>query len=121
MIILWLKQQDSTSLRAVDKKSVVSAAVAFCSVSDDGPNTFAVVSSHDGSVGAEVVVCGHSDPESSFGPEAIEETKKYFEDFERIAEGAESADEVYEKMMEVYPEKLNPGSLWSGAVLAKAK
>lgn len=72
-------------------------------------------------LGAEVVVGGHSDPESSFGPEAIEETKKYFEDFERIAEGAESADEVYEKMMEVYPEKLNPGSLWSGAVLAKAK
>jgi hypothetical protein len=36
-------------------------------------------------------------------------------------EGAGSAEEVYGRMMGLYPGRLNPGSLWSGAVLAKAE
>jgi hypothetical protein len=68
---------------------------------------------------AEVVVGGHSDPKSSFGPEVIGETKSYFEDFNRVVDGADTAQEVYGRMMELYPERLNPGSLWSGAALVR--
>jgi glyoxylase-like metal-dependent hydrolase (beta-lactamase superfamily II) len=68
---------------------------------------------------AKVVVGGHSDPKSSFGPEVIGETKSYFEDFNRVVDGADTAQEVYGRMVELYPERLNPGSLWSGAALVR--
>ncbi|KAJ5192204.1 hypothetical protein N7449_008346 [Penicillium cf. viridicatum] len=62
-----------------------------------------------------VVVGGHSDPDSSFGPDAIRETKTYLEDFNRTAE-FQTAENIYSHMMELYPARLNPGSLWAGAV-----
>lgn len=70
---------------------------------------------------AKVVIGGHSDPNSSFGPESISETKAYFEHFNRVADESDTAEEVYAAMMDRYPERLNPGSLWSGAALAKQK
>lgn len=69
----------------------------------------------------KVVVGGHSDPDSSFGFEAIGETKAYFEAFNRAAEESAAAEEIYGRMMELYPKRLNPGSLWAGAVLVKPK
>lgn len=70
---------------------------------------------------SKVVVGGHSDPNSSFGSEAISETKAYFESFNRVVEESETAEEVYSRMMELYPARLNPGSLWGGAALSKQK
>lgn len=67
----------------------------------------------------EHVVGGHSDPTKGYGHEAIEETKKYLEDFDDISSRASTAEEIYERMMEIYPQRLNPGSLWAGAVLVK--
>jgi glyoxylase-like metal-dependent hydrolase (beta-lactamase superfamily II) len=69
----------------------------------------------------KIVVGGHSDPNSSFGPEAIDETKAYFEDFNRIAEESASAEEVYSRMMKLHPTRLNPDSLWGGAAFAKPR
>ncbi len=65
------------------------------------------------------VIGGHSDPDSSFGPEAIMETRKYFEDFHQAVKESDTAEEVYSRLMAKYPTRLNPGSLWGGAVLAK--
>jgi glyoxylase-like metal-dependent hydrolase (beta-lactamase superfamily II) len=69
----------------------------------------------------KIVVGGHSDPNSSFGPEAIDETKAYFKDFNRVAEESTTAEEVYSRMMELHPTRLNPGSLWRGAAFAKPR
>jgi glyoxylase-like metal-dependent hydrolase (beta-lactamase superfamily II) len=69
----------------------------------------------------KIVIGGHSDPDSSFGPEAIGETKAYFEAFDRAAEESATAEEIYERMIEVYPRRLNPGSLWAGTVLVRPK
>jgi glyoxylase-like metal-dependent hydrolase (beta-lactamase superfamily II) len=69
----------------------------------------------------KIVVGGHSDPGSSFGPEAIGETRAYFEDFNRVAKESVSAEEIYSRMMELHPTRLNPGSLWGGAALAKPR
>lgn len=69
-------------------------------------------------LGAKTVIGGHSDPNSSFGPEAIAETKTYFAHFDQAVEGSETSEGVYERMMKIYPERLNPGSLWAGAKLA---
>lgn len=68
-----------------------------------------------------MVIGGHSDPGSSFGPEAIVETQKYFEDFHQAVEESDTAEEIYSRLVQKYPARLNPGSLWGGAVLAKKK
>lgn len=71
------------------------------------------------SLNPRTVVGGHSDPDSSFGPEAIKETRTYLEGFNRLAEESATAEEIYRRMMELYPTRLNPGSLWGGALLVK--
>ncbi|KAF5642283.1 Zn-dependent hydrolase [Fusarium tjaetaba] len=63
------------------------------------------------------VVGGHSDPSRSFGPEAIKDTKKYLEVFERVTAETKTAEELYARMLEFYPNRLNPGSLWAGVIL----
>lgn len=69
----------------------------------------------------KVVIGGHSDPNSSFGTDSIAETKAYFERFNEIAKDSQTAEEIYSRMMEIYPTRLNPGSLWAGAKLAIPK
>ncbi|EXM13485.1 hypothetical protein NW760_015408 [Fusarium oxysporum] len=63
------------------------------------------------------VVGGHSDPSRSFGIESIEDTKTYFENFEKVSAETKTAEELYARMMEIYPNRINPGSLWAGAIL----
>ncbi|KAL5585701.1 hypothetical protein FOVSG1_013393 [Fusarium oxysporum f. sp. vasinfectum] len=63
------------------------------------------------------VVGGHSDPSRSFGIEAVEDTKTYFENFEKVSAETKTAEELYARMMEIYPDRINPGSLWAGAIL----
>lgn len=73
------------------------------------------------SLNPKVVIGGHSDPNSSFGADAISETKAYFRNFDQIAEDSKTAEEIYSRMMELYPKRVNPGSLWAGAVLVFPK
>ncbi|GES66387.1 Zn-dependent hydrolase [Aspergillus terreus] len=68
-----------------------------------------------------VVGGGHSDPDCSFGPDAISETRMYLEDLNRTVEESQTAEEIYARVMGCYLSHLNPGSLWAGAVLSKAK
>ncbi|KAJ9156585.1 Metallo-beta-lactamase domain protein [Pleurostoma richardsiae] len=65
------------------------------------------------------VVGGHSDPSRDFSPGAIEQTKLYLEDFDRLAEQTTTAKELYDRMLELHPGRLNVGSLWGGASLVK--
>ncbi|KAF5603994.1 Zn-dependent hydrolase [Fusarium pseudocircinatum] len=62
------------------------------------------------------VVGGHSDPSRLFGPEAIKDTKTDLEVFEKSASETKTAQELYTRMMEFYPNRLNPGSLWAGVI-----
>jgi hypothetical protein len=39
----------------------------------------------------------------------------YKGDFDRIAGNTGTADELYEQMLWLYPDRINPGSLWSSA------
>jgi glyoxylase-like metal-dependent hydrolase (beta-lactamase superfamily II) len=71
------------------------------------------------SLGPEHVVGGHSDPSKGFGPEAVQETKTYLQTFEKLITETKTAEELYGRMLEIYTERLNPGSLWAGAILVK--
>lgn len=61
------------------------------------------------------VIAGHKKAERDDSPRIIEETRQYIRDFESLAEATTTARELYEKMLELYPNRANPGSLWGSA------
>ena len=62
------------------------------------------------------VVASHKRPENDDNPRIIEETRQYIRDFDRLAETTTTAQELYDKMLKLYPNRVNPGwALWSSA------
>lgn len=67
----------------------------------------------------KAVVPGHGvlDPDGS--PRHIEETRHYLRDFVASLARTSTAMELYETMVSLYPNRVNPGSLWAAANAAK--
>jgi len=66
------------------------------------------------------VVASHKRPENDNNPRIIEETRQYIRDFDRLVQTTNTAQELYLKMLEIYPNRVNPGwALWSSAHAAK--
>ena len=65
------------------------------------------------------VVAGHGvlNPDSS--PRHIEETRRYLRDFVASLASTSTAVELYEKMLSLHPDRINPGSLWAAAKASK--
>jgi glyoxylase-like metal-dependent hydrolase (beta-lactamase superfamily II) len=65
------------------------------------------------------VVAGHGvlDPDSS--PRHIEETRRYIRDFNVSVGATSTALELYERMLSLHSNRVNPGSLWAAARAAK--
>jgi glyoxylase-like metal-dependent hydrolase (beta-lactamase superfamily II) len=70
---------------------------------------------------AKVVVAGHKVPDNLDDPEDIERTRQYLVDFNRVDAATTTAVELYEAMLDLYPDRANPGSLWGGAQAAKRR
>jgi glyoxylase-like metal-dependent hydrolase (beta-lactamase superfamily II) len=68
---------------------------------------------------AKVVVAGHKVPDNRDDPQDIERTRQYLSDFNRVDAATSTAMELFEAMLDLYPDRANPGSLWSGAQKAK--
>lgn len=67
----------------------------------------------------KTVIAGHKIPENADDPRIIGETRQYLCDFNRLNEATSTARELYDAMLEIYPDRANPGSLWGGANKAK--
>ena len=69
----------------------------------------------------KTVIVGHGplDPDNS--PAHIEATRRYIRDFDRLDARTTSAQALYEQMLELYPDRINPGSLWGSAQSAKRR
>jgi glyoxylase-like metal-dependent hydrolase (beta-lactamase superfamily II) len=66
------------------------------------------------SLNPRAVVASHKRPENDDNPRIIEETRQYIRDFDRLAETTTTAQELYDQMLELYPNRVNPGwALWS--------
>jgi glyoxylase-like metal-dependent hydrolase (beta-lactamase superfamily II) len=65
------------------------------------------------------VVAGHKIPEHDDDPRNIAETRKYLRDFIRLDQATDSPRAQFDAMIELYPDRGNPGSLWAGANAAK--
>ena len=61
------------------------------------------------------VIAGHGvlDPDSS--PRHIEETRSYINGFNAAAASISTVTELYEKILALHPNRVNPGFLWASA------
>ncbi len=67
----------------------------------------------------KAVVAGHKLPENDDDPRIIAETQQYLRDFNRLNAATPDARQLYDAMLELYPDRANPGSLWGAANNAK--
>ena len=51
------------------------------------------------------MVASHKRPENEDDPRIIEQTRSYIRDFDRLAETTNSAQELYDKMLELHPNR----------------
>ena len=66
------------------------------------------------------VIASHKRPSNDDNPRIIEETRRYIHDFDRLVEMTATAQELYDKMLELYPNRVNPGwALWRSARAVK--
>jgi len=69
---------------------------------------------------AKTVVAGHGVLEPDSSPRHIAETRRYLQDFNACVAATSTARELYERMLSLHPDRVNPGSLWAAAKAAKA-
>jgi glyoxylase-like metal-dependent hydrolase (beta-lactamase superfamily II) len=67
----------------------------------------------------KAVIAGHKVPENTDDPRIIGETRQYLRDFNRLNETTTTARQLYDAMLELYPNHVNPGSLWGASNTAK--
>jgi glyoxylase-like metal-dependent hydrolase (beta-lactamase superfamily II) len=67
----------------------------------------------------QAVVAGHGVLHPDSSPRHIEETRRYIRDFSATVGKTSTHMELYEKMLSLYPSRVNPGSLWAAAKAAK--
>jgi glyoxylase-like metal-dependent hydrolase (beta-lactamase superfamily II) len=73
------------------------------------------------SLNPRAVVASHKRPGNEDSPRIIEETRQYIREFDRLAKATTTAQELYDRMLELYPNRINPGwALWSSARAVKA-
>ena len=65
------------------------------------------------------VIAGHQRAGRHDGPEIIEETRQYLHDFDRLAARTSTALDLYEQMLALYSERINPSVLWESAQALK--
>lgn len=72
------------------------------------------------SLNPRAVIASHKRPDNEDNLRIIEETRQYIRDFDRLAKTTATAQELYDKMLELYPNRVNPGwALWSSARAVK--
>jgi glyoxylase-like metal-dependent hydrolase (beta-lactamase superfamily II) len=64
-------------------------------------------------------IAGHKRPDAPDTPYNIEATRSYIRDFDRIASHTKTALDLYNEMLAIYPERVNPAVLWYSAQAVK--
>jgi glyoxylase-like metal-dependent hydrolase (beta-lactamase superfamily II) len=60
------------------------------------------------------VVASHKRPGNTDAPSVIEATRQYIRDFDRLVDATSTAQELYDRILALYPNRVNPGwALWS--------
>ncbi len=62
---------------------------------------------------------GHKRAGRADDPRTLEETRQYIRDFDRIAATTTTARGLYDQMLALHPDRVNPGVLWISARAVK--
>jgi len=62
------------------------------------------------------VVAGHKNKNRPDDPAILDETRQYLQDVIRLLDDKPTAREFYDQMTGLYPDRLNPGVVWYGAL-----
>jgi glyoxylase-like metal-dependent hydrolase (beta-lactamase superfamily II) len=62
------------------------------------------------------VVAGHKKASRPDDPAVLDETRRYLQDVIRLLDEKPTAREFYDQMIALYPDRLNPGPVWYGAL-----
>jgi glyoxylase-like metal-dependent hydrolase (beta-lactamase superfamily II) len=65
------------------------------------------------------VIAGHKRVGNVDSPKILGETRRYIRDFERLAMQTTTARELYDQMLKLYPDWVNPGALWTSVRAVK--
>jgi hypothetical protein len=68
---------------------------------------------------SRAVIAGHKVPDHDDDPRHIAATRQYLRDFHRLDQATDTPRELFDAMIERYPERTNPGSLSGAAKAAK--
>jgi glyoxylase-like metal-dependent hydrolase (beta-lactamase superfamily II) len=68
----------------------------------------------------QAVVVGHGPLDPDCSPRHIDATRRYIRDFDRVDRETATAHDLYDRMLALYPNRINPGSLWGSALAAKS-
>jgi len=66
------------------------------------------------------VIAGHGVLEPDSSARHIEETRRYIHEFNESVANTSTASDLYQKMVTLHPNRVNPGSLWAAAKALKA-
>jgi len=62
------------------------------------------------------VVAGHKNKNQPDDPAILDETRQYLQDVIRLLDDKPATREFYDQMTGLYPDRLNPGVVWLGAL-----
>jgi glyoxylase-like metal-dependent hydrolase (beta-lactamase superfamily II) len=68
------------------------------------------------SLNPATVIAGHKAPGAFDNPTQIQATRRYLTDARRLLQSSESAEEFYDAMLRLHPNRVNPGALWGAAI-----
>ena len=67
----------------------------------------------------KAVVAGHAVTDQDGSPRHIDATRRYIQDFNATVAKTANHLDLYSEMLALYPDRVNPGSLWGAAKAAK--
>jgi glyoxylase-like metal-dependent hydrolase (beta-lactamase superfamily II) len=62
------------------------------------------------------VVAGHKNKDLPDDPAILDQTRQYLVDAQRLLDEKPTPREFFDRMLALYPDRLNPGPLWYGAL-----
>ncbi len=67
-------------------------------------------------LGPATVIAGHKNPDAPDDPSQLEATRKYLRNARELLETSSRAEQFYTAMLELHPDRINPGALWGAAI-----
>jgi glyoxylase-like metal-dependent hydrolase (beta-lactamase superfamily II) len=117
---------DTTSLWVPDLRLIVAGDVVYndthlytAETTTETREHWAQAAEQLAALRPAAVIAGHKKPDSVDDPAILEQTANYLRDFNKAIAETATAEELYDRMLALYPRRANPGALWGGSKTAK--